>query len=144
MNIDVKPYITIKRFKNLALTDDHINLPYGTEVNCIYLPNLNNAGFLIYEKTPLCKDSSQIAYDYFSRNDDGNGLERGKLVQSIISTLSERDPDYQNRWDKIWDDESLRKFKRVEFADDWIWNFEFYNAEIEDLRYIADLVGAKV
>ena len=25
----------------------------------------------------------------------------------------------------------------------WLWNYEFFNAPVEDLRHIANLIGAK-
>ena len=87
-----------------------------------------------------CANSSQNCYEYFSRNDDGNGIKRGELTQKIIKKLAKRDSKYQERWDKIWSDMSLLKFKRKEFDDYWLWNHEFYNAKIEDLKYIYNKI----
>lgn len=128
-------YITTQRARFVSLSGP-VNLPYGTEVQC-------EEGVLTLDGAPLCGDHSQNAYDFFSRNDDGNGLERGKLIQSIRKVLEKRDKGYQARWDKVWADPLCRKYKRKEHADFWLWNFDFYNAEILDLRYIAALVGAK-
>ena len=36
-----------------------------------------------------------------------------------------------------------RSIKRKEHEDFWLWNHDFYNAGIDDLKYIAKLVGAK-
>ena len=132
-------YITIKRARFQGMTGE-VNIPYGTEVYHI-------EGFLVTENTILCKDNSQNAHDYFARNDDGHGLERGKLTQTIQKRLGQRngrdDEIYQSRWDKVWEDEVCQKYKRAEYDDYWLWNHDFYNAPIEDLRYIAELLGAK-
>lgn len=101
-------------------------------------------GALTIDGKPLCADRSQNAYDFFARNDDGNGLERGKLTQAIRKTLEKKDKDHQIRWDKVWADPLCQKYKRAEHADHWLWNHEFFNAEIPDLRHIAALVGVKM
>lgn len=128
-------YITIKRTRFESISGP-INLPYGTEVN-------NEGGFLALDTAPICAVTSQNAYDYFARNDDGKGLERGRLTQAIRAALEKRDKDYQARWDRVWEDKLCQKYKRKEHADHWLWNHDFYNAEIPDLQYIAELVGAK-
>lgn len=125
-------YIVTKRAKFNSISGP-VNLPFGTAIQ-------EEEGVLYFEGNPLCVSSSQNAYDFFSRNDDGFGLERGKLTADIIKTLSKRDAKHQERWDKVWDDILCQKYKRHEHADYWLWNHAFYNAPIEDLRYIANLV----
>ena len=121
-------YITNKRFKKKCISGE-VNIPYGKKCEVI--------GNTIYFKNqPVCFTTSQDAYDYFSCDDDGEGLKRGKLVHQIKDTLSKRDDDYQKRWDKIWADLGLHKFRRMEHEDFWVWNFNFYNAPIKDLEYI--------
>ena len=36
-----------------------------------------------------------------------------------------------------------QKYRRSEHVNYWLWNDDFYNAPIEDLEYIAELVGVK-
>ena len=129
-------YIAIKRARFFGLSGD-VNIPYGTKIDCI-------DGILSIEGKPLCGDHSQNAYDFFTRNDDGNGLLRGKLTQAIQKTLAKRDKDHQARWDKVWADQICQKYKRNEHTDYWLWNHAFFNAEITDLRHIANLIGAKL
>lgn len=130
-------YITTKRFKTDAICGK-VNIPYGTKLTAY--------GDLICldPMHPLCYDHAQNAYDYMARDDDGRGLERGKLIQDIMSRLGKResrdDPKYQARWDVIWDDPTLRRFKRPEHDDYWLWNYDFYNAEIADLEYILNKI----
>lgn len=129
-------YIAIKRARFFSLSGD-VNIPYGTKINCI-------DGILSIEGKPLCGDHSQNAYDFFTRNDDGNGLLRGKLTQEIQKTLAKQDKDHQSRWDKVWEDPICQKYKRSEHTDYWLWNHDFFNAGIHDLRHIANLIGAKL
>ena len=128
-------YITIKRARFKALSCP-VNLPYGTAVQA-------EGGILHMEGAPLCGDHSQNAYDFFSRNDDGYGLERGKLTQAIRKALEKRDVNHQARWDKVWADPTCQQYKRPEHADYWLWNHDFFNANLTDLRHIAALVGVK-
>ena len=130
-------YVVTKRYKKLAQCGN-VNIPYGTE--CIAVNS-----HIVCDKVIICFVASQDAFDYFSQNDDGNGLERGRLTQTIIKRLERKEYDitYQERWDKVWADPVCQKYKRSDFADHWLWNYEFYNAPLFDLQYISKLVGAK-
>lgn len=86
-------------------------------------------------------DQQQNAYDYFSRNDDGNGKLRVSSL-AILSRLERRDANHQARWDLVAGIPLRQPYKRPEHEDWWVWNY-VYNAPILDLRRIAALVGAK-
>lgn len=130
-------YITHTRFRTRAICGD-VNIPAKTPIE-------ERGGMLYYNGRPLCAARSQNALDYFARNDDGRGMERGRLTKAIITRLKgdPREQEVQARWDKVWDDELCQKYKRPEHADHWLWNKDFYNAPIEDLQYICKLVGAR-
>lgn len=129
-----KNYLCRKRARFDGISGQ-VNIPYGTALIC-------QDGFLMHQNKPLCGITSQNAYDFFSQNDDGMGRERGDLVGRILSKLQKRDVWYQARWNKVWEDSRCQKYKRPEHEDHWIWNFDFYNGPVEDLRYIAGLIGA--
>lgn len=129
-----KNYLCRKRARFDGISGQ-VNIPYGTALIC-------QDGFLMHQNKPLCGITSQNAYDFFSQNDDGMGRERGDLVGRILSKLQKRDAGYQARWNKVWGDSRCQKYKRPEHEDHWIWNFDFYNGPVEDLRYIAGLIGA--
>lgn len=150
-------YIAHRRFRGVDLNRKYVNIPFGFECE-------SSNGILYYNGSWLMTERSSNCYQYFARNDDGNGLQRGKLTHEILTmlrplsyprkvppqweVLSQRQINavatkngfLRSAWDRIWDDPRLRKFKRIEFADDWIWNHEFYNAEISDLEYIINLI----
>ena len=129
-----KNYLCRKRARFDGISGQ-VNIPYGTALIC-------QDGFLMHQNKPLCGITSQNAYDFFSQNDDGMGRERGDLVGRILSRLQKRDSGYQARWNKVWEDARCQKYKRPEHEDHWIWNFDLYNGPVEDLRYIAGLIGA--
>lgn len=113
-----------------------VNLPYGTILT-------EQSGLLFYDGKPLFRITSENAFQYASRNDDGKGKERGALVDAIKTKLAKRDTNYQKRWDKIWADPLARSFKLEDSPEEmFIWGFGFYNADIADLKHIAELVGA--
>lgn len=62
----------------------------------------------------LCGITSQNAYDYFSRDDDGQGKLRGQLVEAIKDRLEKRDKGYQARWNQVWADPKCQQYKRPE------------------------------
>ena len=126
------PYIVRRRARFLSICGP-VNLPYGTEVS-------SDGAFLTVNGEKLCSITSQNAYDFFSRNDDGHGLERGKLVHDIRRTLERRDAKYQSRWDRLWADEGANKLRRTEHEDYWLWSFAFYNADVNELRRIRRLL----
>lgn len=128
-------YITVKRARFKTVCGD-VNIPYGTELQV-------SEDVLLHKGKPVCAVFSEYAYSYFAQNDDGQGILRGKLVQAIKTTLAKSDAAYQKRWDKIWEDSRCQKYKSNDRNDFWFWNHDFYNAEIEDLKYIAKLIGAK-
>lgn len=129
-----KNYLCRKRARFDGISGQ-VNIPYGTALIC-------QDGFLMHQNKPLCGITSQNAYDFFSQNDDEMGRERGDLVGRILSKLQKRDSGYQARWNKVWEDARCQKYKRPEHEDHWIWNFDFYNGPVEDLRHIAGLIGA--
>jgi len=132
--VNHKRYITRKRARIEGICGK-VNIPYGTALE-------TEDGYLLYEGSRLCVVTSQNAYDFFTQNDDGMGKERGELLNRITATLMKQTTGHNARWGKIWDDPRCQKYKRPEQEDHWIWNFDFYNGPIGDLRYIAALIGA--
>lgn len=131
-------YVVTKRIKKKTLCGD-LNLPFGT--SCFA-----KDGVIYCDKGMICGVTSQDAYDFFTQNDDGCAILRRKLIDSIFDVINRSNQNvagYDEKWDKIWNDSTCLKYRREECGDDWLWNYDFYNADIADLRYIAKLVDAK-
>lgn len=129
-------YICHRRFKGKSICGD-VNIPAMTE--CVEM-----SGFILYNGNPICTATSENAHQYFARNDDGQGVVRGKLTQDIQKTLAKRDKAYQTRWDKVWSDPVCQKYKSDDHEEYWLWNHDFFNAEVIDLYHIAAIIGAKL
>lgn len=128
-------YIVTQKFSGKAICGE-IDLKPGAELTAA-------GGFIICPTGRVCAVTSQNAYDYFAQNDDGKGFERGTLTQDILRRLHKLKKQKERSdviWGKIWEDERCLKYKRIEHADHWLWNYDFYNAPIEDLRYIRNLI----
>lgn len=131
-------YICIKRFKRNGI-GGYLNIPYGK-----YLEKRDD-GALYYGDVKVCIARSAAAHEYFACDDDGKGLERGKLSHAIIDKLNQFDTRQARDefWQVVWNDSLCQKYRRPEHVDYWLWNDDFYNAPIENLKYIAALVGVK-
>lgn len=127
-----KRYIARRRARFDGISGK-VNIPYGTVLQ-------QQDGFLMHQFQRICAIGSQNALDYFSQDDDGNGQQRGKLVDSIQRTLARRDADYQTRWDRVWASALCQKYRRPESDDYWLWARAFFDAPILDLQAIATLV----
>ena len=127
-------YISYKRFKGKAICG-LVNIPANSLCEL-------TSGFIFFNGQKVCYSTSENAHKFFARNDDGCGMERGYLTASIQKQLAKVN-NHQDRWDKVWSDPVCQKYKRVEHADHWLWNHEFFNADIEDLVHIAKLVGLR-
>lgn len=134
-------YIVKKRAKFDSIRGP-VNLPYGSRVKVI-------DGFLCSLRgDKICSVTSQNAYDYFAQDDDHMGVIRGGLIDDIFKIIkaSPSDDDKKlnerlKKWEIIWKDPVCLKYKRPEHEDFWVWNFEFFNAPISDLKYILKIIG---
>lgn len=125
-------YICYKRFHGKGIDGD-MNIRRGTELEEL-------EGVIAFGSRAVCRHTSDNAWAHFARNDDGKGLERGDLIMWIKKTLAKRDSKYQDRWNKLWADERANKLRNPTHKDFWIWWFDFYNASIEDLTHIKELI----
>lgn len=132
-------YIAHRRFRKYAICGP-VNIPAATELEC-------KDGIIIYNNGLVCYEGSETDHQFFTRNDDGNGMKRGELTQAIMKTLAKTkgrgDKEHQERWDKVWNDPICQPYRRADDDKYWLWNHDFFNAPIEDLQHIAKLIGAR-
>jgi len=132
-------YVTHRRFKGKADCGD-VNIRYGTEIE-------ERNGWLYHNGRRLCSIKSENAHQFFARDDDGNGILRGFLTQGIQKELRLRNgemPEERNRrWERIWRDPVCQKYKKAELESFWLWSHDFYEAPVDDLGYIAKLLGLR-
>jgi len=128
-------YIVHKRFKGKTVSGE-VNLPAMTPCEC-------DGVVITYEGKVICAAKSYAAFQHFTINEDGMGMVRGRLTRAIQNALAKRDDNYQQRWDKVWEDPVCQPYKRTDHEDHWLWNQDFFNADVDVLRHIAQLVDAK-
>lgn len=125
-------YVCHRRFKEKAICGD-VNIPATTECD-------ERNGIIYAGNKALCCIGSENAHIYFAIDEDAQGMIRGELVRSITTILRKKDEEYQNRWDKLWDDPRCLKYKRIEHPNHWLWNNQFFDAPVSDLEYILNLI----
>ena len=72
-------YVLFKRFRGMGLCGN-VNLPYGTVCE-------SEGEIITKDGNALVLATSENAHQYFARDDDGCGLERGRLTQAIQASL---------------------------------------------------------
>lgn len=113
-----------------------------------------------YNDLPICAINSQDARDYFALNDDNAGYERFALTHDIIEKMNVHRVNYINAVNEalseageITDEEKQQLISQIEnvaetkltmikahnvfkkYINEYgIWTYEFYNADIENLR----------
>ena len=125
-------YITRKRFKKKCI-QGFVNFPYNTVFDCL------DNGMITYNNLPVCYNTSQDGLDYFCRDDDKQGIVRGKLIEDILKfTSNKKDINkYNEIWKYLWNNDIIKnKFKRSDHDDVWLWDFKFYNASIQELQNV--------
>lgn len=127
-------YFTRKRARFKALSSDVVNIPYGTKVTG------DGKNLLFFDDKPLTYLHSKNSIDFFVQNDDGYGEKRAELVNTITSTLEKLDLNHQERWNRVWDDDICKPYRRKDHKDFWLWDRSFYDAPIFILEHIKGLV----
>lgn len=155
-------YIVGAKFNKESISGK-LNLAKGT--TCVEENNV-----IYYGDKPVCYATSQNAYDYFSRNDDGKGQKRYDKVHAILNKINalvieynedcqkiiseytgelseEQSEEMQNRinlvvnkvkngYNAIRIDPQLRHLLKI---DSDVFNYYFYNADIETLEKVSSL-----
>ena len=92
----------------------------------------------------MCSINSSDAYRYFARDDDGQGMERGRLTYAIAYA-----PRHPNKDNGFRFTEAERDMLENEYGD-WlrndtstlIFNYDFFNAEVGELQKLYDRLEA--
>lgn len=128
-------YICYKRFKGKTLSQDNANIPYGTTFEATGVILLDS------DNKPMMTTTCYNCHQHFSRNDDGQGLRRGKLAYAIA---------YAPRGDKFrFSEEEIamltRDYQRfLKPTETILFNNDFFNAEVSELEELAKKLNIKV
>ena len=135
-------YIAHRRCKEISAAGERLNIPYGSAFTAV-------GDFIATpEGKAICCTTSETAYRYFARNDDGRGLERGELTYAIAyGRRSGLNRD--GRYYRLNDGERAMLRRRWphflrEYEDTVLFNHAFFNAGVEELREIAGALKIRV
>ena len=131
-------YITHHRFKGIAMNGMKVNIRYGTELEL-------KKGFIIApDGTPICYPTSENAHLYFSRNNDGHGLERGLLTYAIAYSNRNAGKGFRFSGQEI---DMLTKYWARFLRQDCeyvLFNQNFFDADVQELRALASALKIKI
>ena len=135
-------YIVHHRCRELSAAGDRLNLPYGTRLETI-------GDFIATpDGKAICYTTSELAHRYMARNDDGQGLERGKVTWAIVHSRRERRSD-DGRHAQRFTDQEIDMLERcwghflVPEAETILFNHAFFEAELQQLLPIARALKIK-
>lgn len=102
---------------------------------------------ITYNSTRVCNRSSQDAYDFLARNDDGKGRERFRLSHDILDIIKNVIMEYNSQSEEYRRNHTCKSFAIYEYIseeygafikEDEILTYEFYEASVEDLKDIKN------
>lgn len=129
-------YINIHRIKRKVHCGE-VNIPYGMEFD------VDEQRFLYCVqngvKKRICWETSEFAYQNFAWNDDGNGVERIKLITECIDIMARIDKNTE--FDKLFNDFVAMRYKdNPNDMETWSWDrYKVHHAPIEDLKYLRNV-----
>ena len=122
-------YITHRRYKKTGASGKEYNFARETKLDTI-------GEFIAFGNEAVCNIRSQDAYEYFSRNDDDKGLERGKLTYEIA--FLKRKPNEDNEYRFTPEEIEMLEDKYSHWlrqdSDTILFNYDFFNAEVDELK----------
>lgn len=124
-------YICHKKYNKKAACGEELLVCVDDELETV-------GPFIAQNEKAVCAITSEDAYVYFARNDDGNGRKRGNLTYKIA--YAPRHPNKDNGFRFTEEEiemleENYSKYLRKD-SNTIIFNYDFFNASIEDLQEI--------
>lgn len=134
-------YTTFRRYRtDHAVCGHQLNLPYGTQV---HTPDGTTSDMLLTERgQAICLARSHDGVRHFARDDDGHGLERGKLTYAIAHAPRGDGPfRFTNDEREMLSRDYAHWLKPLDVI---LFNDDFYRADIDDLRELARRLNIEV
>lgn len=132
-------YINICRVKAEDMICGYVNLPYGTECYSSY----NGMLYFIKDGEPkvLCSATSERGYQWFAYNEDGQGIERKRIINECIDIMAKM-PDKDEKFGAFLYDAIAMKYKKnPNDMTEWSWDrAKVHTAPIADLEHIRGML----
>ena len=135
-------YITHERYDGKDLNGNSILIRRGKRLE-------RRGDTLYYSDTPICIYRSFVGKKYFAHNNDGFGLERGKLTYAIAYSARLRYSDDAESQQRFTDEEiKILRSKWAQYlkpnVDTLLFNDKFFELSPEVLKQIAADVNITV
>ena len=147
-------YIVCKWFKSKGI-GGNFNLKKGSTCNEI-------DGVIYHNNSPICYKTSDNAFEFFARNDDGYGKERFDLSHQIIDKIKnyvfeDNEELWAIRKSDMTDEQKNKAINELQSKSSQaydiirehypnflrqgmdVFTFDFFNAAIEDLEKVKEL-----
>ena len=130
----------MKRYINHTKFEKHNGrtYPIGSDFLC------DDEGRIFNGEGFMCLRSSQKSRDCLVGNDDGRGEERGELVKEIHKLLYHplSEDHKEEQLEALWNDDVALPYAIHKRPEDgaWLWNDDYYVADIGNLKHIRDLL----
>lgn len=118
-------YINRIRLKGDFFIDGHFNLPRYTSFR-------GADGYILHGDRIVCRTHSKVAWDYFTQNDDGDGVERSEFLQNWFKRV---DNFTTEQWEPLESDLIFQKYMFYPVEEKWLYTDDFYNAPLADLKH---------
>ena len=126
-------YICHNRFNKIGASGKEYLIRYKDTVETV-------GKYIAKGAEAICTITSDDAFRHFARNDDNNGLERGKLTYKIAYAPRRPNMDNDYRFTEA-EIEMLRTEYNRFLVDDRvavIFNYDFFNADIDELKELYE------
>ena len=122
-------YICHNRYKKTGASGKEYLVRFKDEIETV-------GNFIAKGAEAVCAITSDDAFRHFARNDDNNGLERGKLTYKIAYAPRRPNIDNDYRFTETEIEMLRTEYSRFLIKDNVavIFNYDFFNADIEELR----------
>ena len=134
-------YLVCKQFNKKGINGD-FKLKKGSTCN-------EFGNIIFHNNLPVCFKTSQDAFEYFARDDDNNGQERFDLSHEILDVIAAYVMDYNDARlnGEEAEDKASKSYEKIRKkypnflkGDLDVFSYEFYGAELKDLRAVRKLV----
>lgn len=132
-------YICFNHYKGKSLSGD-CNIHYGKPLEL-------REGILYYEGKPICFVNSKKGHEHFCRNDDGMGLDRGRLIYALVVKRRDvqHDDGYFYRFSKEEIETLIREYGGyLKQEAPVLFGNNLYTAKVEELSDMAKNLNIKV
>lgn len=122
-------YICHNRYKKTGASGKEYLVRFKDEIETV-------GNFIAKGAEAVCAITSDDAFRHFARNDDNNGLERGKLTYKIAYAPRRPNIDNDYRFTETEIEMLRTEYGHFLIKDNVavIFNYDFFNADIEELR----------